>query len=52
VIPVLGLCYVAMAILGKCMLGEPVNATRWFGICLIILGVYFVARSVVPEKSS
>ena len=50
VIPVLGLSYVAMAVLGKWMLGEPVNAVRWLGIFLITAGVFFVARSVIPGK--
>jgi drug/metabolite transporter (DMT)-like permease len=45
VIPVMGLSYVAMGFLGRWWLGEPVNAMRWLGICLIILGVFFVARS-------
>ena len=45
-IPIMGLCYVGTAIMGKWMLGEPVNATRRFGIVLIIVGVIFVARSV------
>src|ERR1041385_6102549 len=40
VIPVMGLCYFVMAVLAKWMLDEPVNAARWFGICLIILGVF------------
>jgi len=30
---------------GKWLLGEPVNAMRWLGIFLIILGVFFIARS-------
>jgi len=51
VLPVMGLCYVAMAILSQWMLNESVNATRWFGIILIIAGVFFVARSGVPGKS-
>jgi multidrug transporter EmrE-like cation transporter len=50
VIPVMGLCYVGTAILGKWMLGEPVNAMRWLGIFLIILGVFFIARSVTQAK--
>ena len=50
VIPIMGLCYVGTAILGKWMLGEPVNGMRWFGIALIILGVVFVARSVTQVK--
>lgn len=51
VIPIMGLCYVGTAIMGKWMLGEPVNAMRWFGIFLIIVGVFFVARSVTPAKA-
>jgi multidrug transporter EmrE-like cation transporter len=50
VIPIMGLCYVGTAILGKWMLGEPVNAVRWVGIFLIILGVVFIARSVTQAK--
>ena len=50
VIPIMGLCYVGTAILGKWMLGEPVNAMRWLGIFLIILGVFFIARSVMQAK--
>jgi len=50
VIPIMGLCYVGTAILGKWMLGEPVNAMRWFGIFLIIVGVFFVARSATQAK--
>jgi multidrug transporter EmrE-like cation transporter len=51
VIPVMGLCYVGTAILGRWMLGEPVTAMRWLGICLIIIGVFFVARSVQAKGS-
>ena len=50
VLPILGLSYAVMAILGQPMLGEPVNATRWLGIILIMVGVFFVTRSVVPAK--
>jgi len=50
VVPVLGLNYVGTAILGKWLLGEPVNAMRWFGILLVILGVTFIARSVTQAK--
>ena len=50
VIPIMGLCYVGTAIMGKWMLGEPVSAMRWFGIGLIIVGVIFVARSVTPAN--
>ena len=51
VLPVMGLCYAAMAFLGKWMLDETVNATRWFGIILIIAGVFFVARSGAAGKA-
>ena len=51
VIPIMGLCYVGTAIMGKWMLGEPVNATRWIGIVLIIVGVIFVARSVTQATA-
>jgi multidrug transporter EmrE-like cation transporter len=51
VIPIMGLCYVGTAIMGKWMLGEPVNAMRWFGIFLILVGVFFVARSVTQAKA-
>jgi len=47
-IPIMGLCYVGTAIMGKWMLGEQMNATRWFGIVLIIVGVIFVTCSVTP----
>jgi drug/metabolite transporter (DMT)-like permease len=50
VVPVMGLCYVGTAMLGKWLLGEPVNALRWLGIFLIILGVFFIARSVTQAK--
>jgi multidrug transporter EmrE-like cation transporter len=51
VVPVMGLCYVGTAIMGKCLLGEPVNALRWLGILLIILGVFCIARSVTQAKA-
>jgi drug/metabolite transporter (DMT)-like permease len=50
VVPVMGLCYVGTAVLGKWLLGEPVNAMRWLGIFLIILGVFFIARSVAQAR--
>ena len=51
VVPVMGLCYVGTAIMGKWLLGEPVNSLRWLGIFLIILGVFFIARSVIQAKA-
>jgi drug/metabolite transporter (DMT)-like permease len=51
VIPIFGLNYVGTALLGRWLLGEPVNALRWLGIALVMLGVFFIARSVAPAKS-
>lgn len=50
VIPIMGLCYVGTAILGKWFLGEPVGALRWAGIALILLGVALIARSVAQAR--
>jgi drug/metabolite transporter (DMT)-like permease len=50
VVPVMGLCYVGTAILGRWLLGEPVNAMRWLGIFLVVVGVCFIARSVTQTK--
>jgi len=47
-IPIMGLCYVGTAIMGKWMLGKPVNATRWFGLVLIIFVVRLVTQAIVP----
>ena len=52
VLPVMGLCYAVMGILGRWMLAESINGTRWFGIILIMAGVFFVARSGVAGKPS
>lgn len=49
VMPSMGLCYVSTAILGKWLLGEPVNALRWTGIVLVLIGVFCIARSVVQN---
>lgn len=51
VIPVLGLCYLVMAIFARWLLDEPVSPTRWFGISLIVVGVFFVARSATVKNS-
>lgn len=50
VIPVMGLCYVGTAVLGRWVLGEPVGGLWWAGILLILIGVFFVARSVTPTR--
>jgi multidrug transporter EmrE-like cation transporter len=46
VVPMMGLCYVGTAILGRLMLNEPVNSLRWLGIFLILAGIFCVAHSV------
>ena len=43
--PVLSLGYIIAALLAWAMLGESINVTRWAGIGLIIVGVFFVSRS-------
>ena len=50
VIPVMGLSYVVMGLIGRWMLGEVVTPGRWFGIVLITLGVFLVARSSAPVR--
>lgn len=50
VVPIMGLCYVGTAILGKWLLGEPVKAMRWLGIFLVLLGVLFIARSAAAKN--
>jgi len=50
VIPIMGLCYVGTALLGKWLLNEPVNSLRWLGIALVALGVCCIARSVTQVK--
>jgi multidrug transporter EmrE-like cation transporter len=50
VVPIMGLCYVGTALLGKWLLSEPVNSLRWLGIALVVLGVCCIARSVIQVK--
>lgn len=52
VVPVFGMNYVLTAVLGKYLLGEPVQGLRWLGIGLVIAGVAFIARSVPSLSSS
>jgi drug/metabolite transporter (DMT)-like permease len=51
VVPVFGLSYVVTAILGKWLLGEPVNSLRWLGIILVMIGITFITRSVPQAKT-
>lgn len=45
VVPVFGLNFVVTALLGRAMLGEQVDWTRWLGILLVLAGVALIARS-------
>ena len=43
--PMLSLGYIVNAVAAHYLLGEAVTAQRWFGIAIIVAGVYLVARS-------
>ncbi|HEX7340746.1 MAG TPA: SMR family transporter [Rhodanobacteraceae bacterium] len=43
--PMLSIGYIVTAIAAWLYLGERMNATRWLGICIIIVGVILVTRS-------
>jgi drug/metabolite transporter (DMT)-like permease len=43
--PILALTYVLTPLLAIFLLREHVPAIRWIGICIIILGVFIVART-------
>ena len=43
--PMLSLGYVVNAVAAHYLLGEAVTLSRWFGIGLIIVGVWLVARA-------
>jgi drug/metabolite transporter (DMT)-like permease len=43
--PMLSIGYVVNAVLAWWLFGEQVNAQRWLGIAVIIIGVVLVARS-------
>ncbi|HJT88380.1 MAG TPA: EamA family transporter [Bryobacteraceae bacterium] len=45
VLPVTSSCYVLLALLGAFSLGEHVSASRWAGVCLIVVGVVIVGRT-------
>lgn len=45
VIPVTGSGYIITAVLGIYFLGESVSITRWIGIILVSLGVFFVVET-------
>ncbi|HEX7339522.1 MAG TPA: SMR family transporter [Rhodanobacteraceae bacterium] len=43
--PMLSIGYIVTAVAAWLYLGERMNVTRWMGICVIVLGVFLVARS-------
>jgi drug/metabolite transporter (DMT)-like permease len=43
--PMLSLGYIVNAVAAHYLLGEAVTLQRWFGIAIIVAGVYLVARS-------
>ena len=45
VVPVFGLNFALIALIGAVWLHEPVNLTRWLGILAIMIGVALVAQS-------
>jgi uncharacterized membrane protein len=50
VVPVCGLNFALIAVLGKLWLGESIDLERWVGIVAITLGVALVAHSQGPPK--
>ena len=52
-VPVCSFSYVFIPILAMIFLHEAVSPIRWFGIILIIAGIYFVSQSAkVPREAS
>lgn len=49
VVPVCGLNFAVVAILGRVFLGEVVDLQRWLGIIAITVGAALVARSQGPH---
>jgi drug/metabolite transporter (DMT)-like permease len=45
VLPLTALDYIVVALLAQAFLAEPVTATRWIGIALIVAGVALVSRT-------
>ena len=52
-VPVCSFSYIFIPILAMIFLHETVSPIRWFGIILIIAGIYFVSQSAkVPKEAS
>jgi drug/metabolite transporter (DMT)-like permease len=45
VLPMTAVDYIVVALLAYVLLGEAVTSARWFGIALIVAGVFMVART-------
>lgn len=45
ILPMTAFDYIVVALLAQLVLAEPVTATRWAGIALIVLGVFMVSRT-------
>ncbi len=49
-IPMASVGYILIPLASILFLHEQVNLMRWIGIGFIMLGVYFVSKSKLPEK--
>ena len=47
--PIGSTTYLIIPLLAMFFLKEQVTLTRWFGITLIVVGIYFVSQSVKPS---
>lgn len=50
VVPCIASSYIVSTLLAEFVLGEHVEFARWFGVLLICLGVFLVARTPVATK--
>lgn len=42
--PLLSISYIIGLLSAYLILGETIPVTRWIGVCIIVVGVYFVAK--------
>jgi drug/metabolite transporter (DMT)-like permease len=52
VVPLFGLNYAVTAILGRLLLHEPMDLSRWIGIALVVVGILFIAAPWAVRKAS
>jgi drug/metabolite transporter (DMT)-like permease len=43
-VPLTGVTYIVVALIGQICLGETITATRWYGITVIALGVFLINK--------